>query len=68
MSDGLPALSMMNEAPRASRPFARSSGSVRSMIGVSGPAEPTPPGSPSHIDTFDPTMNFGSLISFATRS
>ncbi len=66
--DGLPAETMMNFAPRASMPFTRSSDSRRSMIGESGPAEPWPPGKPSQMDTFEPTMNFGSLISLAIRS
>ena len=28
------------------------------------PADPWPPGNPSQMETFDPMMNFGSLISF----
>ena len=66
--EGLPAETMMNFAPRASMPFTRSRLSVRSMIGESGPAEPCPPGNPSQMETFEPTMNFGSLISFAILS
>ena len=66
--EGLPAETMMNFAPRASIPFTRSSDSVRSMTGDSGPADTCPPRNPSQIETFDPTMNFESLIAFAIPS
>ena len=61
--DGLPPLQQKYCAPRSSRPLIRSSGSVRSMMGESGPSVPKPPGKPSQADILEPMRKFGSLIS-----
>ena len=42
----------------------KSIGSVISITGESGEAEPKPPGKPSHSDTLDPMRKFGSLTAF----
>src|SRR5680860_547545 len=68
VTEGFPVDSRMKSAPLSSIPLHNAIDSVKSITAVSGPAEPCPPGKPSHMDILEPTIKLGSFTTFLTFS